>query len=193
MKRIEIIDRISGMTRETYDEVRRMMRDGYGGHGITLESDATTKQVNACFALDKLERDGEKVPLVFDLHEDRKPPMRMTRRVPKFRKRVAPQLPAAFTVFPKPHLRDSDDGSFLLPKPMAHTRVGVVEKATAMACVRIYKESPERIAFQIRTTGRVGTSRTAQCRNAFSHVSLDAGDIAAVIAELQRLLPKVAK
>jgi hypothetical protein len=266
MKLNIILDRIQGMTEETYNKVRGMMRDGYGGHGITLESDATTKQVNACFALDSLERHGQKYELHFtkgklakvttrsagaagliaacapyddrkqrnvrrtrkaltlaskiiaDNYVDssgpkvgdviapcpdfpkgatiiatsteRKPPKRATRkeiaRIP-LAALSGQRFGRATRVHPKPHLR-LDDQSFLIPKPLAYTRE--LDAGHIPAGVRLLRNAPDYISMQIRTTGRMG-GRGSKCRFLYSQVMLDAGDVQAVIDELQRLLPEI--
>ena len=60
--------------------------------------------------------------------------------------------------------------------------------------VTIYAESPDTTALQIRTYGSVAASGKGVKRVAYSHVSLTADDLAAVIAELtaqrDRLLAK---
>lgn len=90
------------------------------------------------------------------------------------------RLPAGIRVMPKLHLRGAS-GDFILPKPMAHTRVDVIAD---QGSVRIYKESPERAVLQIRSVGKISLSRKAVCRPSYSSVSLDAGDIAAIVVEL---------
>jgi len=99
------------------------------------------------------------------------------------------QLPPAFTVYPKPHLR-LDDGSFMLAKPLAYTRE--IDRDNTPAGVRVLRTSPEHITLQIRSTGRMG-GRSSKCRFLYSQAMLDAGDVAALIAELNLLLPSIAK
>ena len=57
MNTAEMKRRLDSMNPELYDRVLRMITDGYGAHGITLESTATLKQVNAVFAFRTYLRD----------------------------------------------------------------------------------------------------------------------------------------
>ena len=104
----------------------------------------------------------------------------MTDSHPHFLKNL---LPAALRVTPA--LLTRDHISAFLAKPMAFTRVDC--PGNDMGGVRIYKSSPDRVSFQIRTTGKITASRRGQCRPSYSHVELNAADIAAVVAELLRL------
>lgn len=49
MTKPEMYRRIKTMTREQFNLVRQMIREGYGASGIVNESTATLKQVNAVF------------------------------------------------------------------------------------------------------------------------------------------------
>ena len=49
MTKIELARRLASMTPELLLQVEQMIRQGYGAHGITLESPAKLKQVNAVF------------------------------------------------------------------------------------------------------------------------------------------------
>ncbi|HKD76081.1 MAG TPA: hypothetical protein VKB76_11330 [Ktedonobacterales bacterium] len=51
MTKAEMNRRLATMSPELLAKVERMVRDGYGAHGITLESDATLKQANAVFEM----------------------------------------------------------------------------------------------------------------------------------------------
>lgn len=51
MTTAEMNRRLSKMPPELVAQVRKMIADGYGAHGITLESRATLKQANAVFEL----------------------------------------------------------------------------------------------------------------------------------------------
>ena len=83
----------------------------------------------------------------------------------------------------------------ILEKKNAHTRVDLGDAGPGG--VRIYAESPETSALQIRSYGCVAASGRGVCRVAYSHVSLTADDLASIIAELtvqrDRLLSKQAE
>lgn len=51
MTKNEMNRRIAEMLPALVEQVQAMIRLGYGAHGITLETTATLKQVNAVFAL----------------------------------------------------------------------------------------------------------------------------------------------
>lgn len=50
MTRQEMTRRLETLTQEQRADITKMIRQGYGAHGITLEYPATMKQVNAVFA-----------------------------------------------------------------------------------------------------------------------------------------------
>lgn len=81
---------------------------------------------------------------------------------------------------------------FMLEKENARTTVDQGEGRPGS--VRIYGESPETAVLQIRTYGCIAASGRGVCRVAYSHVSLTADDLTAIIAELtvqrDRLLEK---
>lgn len=49
MSRAEMNRRLATIDPELFDRVERMVHQGYGAHGITLETPASMKQVNAVF------------------------------------------------------------------------------------------------------------------------------------------------
>lgn len=51
MTKIEMNRRLATMTPKAIEEIRDMVRLGYGAHGIKREHTATIKQINAVFAL----------------------------------------------------------------------------------------------------------------------------------------------
>lgn len=51
MTTAEMKRRLAAMSPELIAQVRKMIADGYGAHGITLESRASLKQANAVFEL----------------------------------------------------------------------------------------------------------------------------------------------
>lgn len=65
MTRHEMTRRLSTVTRLQFDTVARMYREGYGSHGIAIETTATRKQVNAI--IEWCERYGRILPSVADL------------------------------------------------------------------------------------------------------------------------------
>ncbi len=50
MSKVEMTRRLATMTQAQLDRGHKMVLDGYGGHGMTLESDLTLKQANALHA-----------------------------------------------------------------------------------------------------------------------------------------------
>ena len=51
MTKAEMNRRLKGMDSKIIEQVRDMIRLGYGAFGITLETPTTIKEVNAVFAL----------------------------------------------------------------------------------------------------------------------------------------------
>ncbi len=51
MTKAEMNRRLATLTGQQIRDILRMIREGYGGHGISLEYPATVKQINAVFAL----------------------------------------------------------------------------------------------------------------------------------------------
>lgn len=47
----EMTKRIETIPASTFANVVRMIKEGYGAHGISLESTATLKQINAVFQM----------------------------------------------------------------------------------------------------------------------------------------------
>ncbi len=66
MTNAEMNRRLAGMTPELVAEAKRMIRVGYGAHGISLESPATLKQANAVFQLVEQERKAQRAAKVED-------------------------------------------------------------------------------------------------------------------------------
>ncbi len=56
MKTAEMNRRLGKMSPELIERVRKMIADGYGAHGITLEAPVSLKQANAVFELVRQER-----------------------------------------------------------------------------------------------------------------------------------------
>ena len=50
MTTTEMIRRLDTLTEKEIAEIRSMIRQGYGAHGIKCESTYTLKQINAVFA-----------------------------------------------------------------------------------------------------------------------------------------------
>ena len=50
MTKAEMNRRLATLTQAQRDDITKMIRQGYGAHGITLEYPASMKQVNAVFA-----------------------------------------------------------------------------------------------------------------------------------------------
>ncbi len=74
---------------------------------------------------------------------------------------------------------------FILEKPLARTKLGEADSERETGCLRIYGESPEAAALQIRTYGSVAPRSRGVYRLAYSTVSLTADDIEKVIEELK--------
>lgn len=53
MRKSVVQKRMAEMSPELIAQVRRMIREGYGAHGISLNSPATVKQANAVFAYER--------------------------------------------------------------------------------------------------------------------------------------------
>jgi hypothetical protein len=59
MTTAEMNRRLATLTQSQIDAIRTMIRQGYGGHGIACEYDATVKQINAVFELHYREADAD--------------------------------------------------------------------------------------------------------------------------------------